>query len=237
MSRLLLLSNSTIYREPYLEWAREHLRNFLGNEVKSVLFIPYAGITMSYDQYTASVRKVFEELGYGITGIHETENAVETVQQAEAIAVGGGNTFELLDQVYQQGILSAIQDRVAEGMPYMGWSAGSNLASPTIKTTNDMPVTEPPSFNALNLVPFQINPHFTNATLPNHGGESRGQRLQEFLVRNPEKIVLGIPEGSLLKREGSQLSFEGIGPMKVFRLGSDPENFQAGDYLDHLLLP
>jgi dipeptidase E len=154
---------------------------------------------------------------------------------AEAIAVGGGNTFHLLKGMYEADILDAIRDRVRQGMPYMGWSAGSNVACPTIRTTNDMPIVEPPSFNALGLVPFQINPHYTDDHLEGHQGETREERLAEFIRANPGVYVVGLREGSMLRVEGDQLSLLGNKPAKVFLSGKEVIEYSGEDSLQFVM--
>ncbi len=235
MKRLLLLSNSTNFGESYLEYPKEAISQFLGKNVKDILFIPYAGVGFRYDVYTEKVARPFAELGCEIRGIHTFSNAKQAVQDAEAIAVGGGNTFELLNQLYKNELLDVIRDRVTSGMPYMGWSAGSNVAGPSIKTTNDMPIVEPPSFNALNLVPFQINPHYTEAQLPNHGGETRKDRIVEFLALNQEAMVIGIPEGNLLRISDGICRLVGDGISKLFSSSSEARNLSSKNDLDFLL--
>lgn len=235
MKRLLLLSNSTNVGELYLEYPKAAIANFLGPDVKSVLFVPYAGVGISYDDYTLKTSNPFLEMGYEVNGIHTYSDPVEAVKGADAIAVGGGNTFELLKQLYKYDLIGSIQTKVEEGMPFMGWSAGSNIAGPTIRTTNDMPIVEPPSFDALGLVPFQINPHYTEERLPNHGGETRKDRLNEFVALNPDIEVVGIPEGNLLEIIGNQVRLIGLNDVKVFRRGQNVRNFKAGDDLDFLL--
>jgi len=233
--RLLLFSNSTNFGEPYLQYPRPHIKAFLGTGVKKVLFVPYAGITMNHDDYTKSVAEAFAEIGYEVEGIHTHDNAEKAVREAEAIAVGGGNTFALLKAIYENGILEAVQERVAAGMPYMGWSAGSNVACPAIKTTNDMPVAEPPSFQAFNMVPFQINAHYSDAQLPNHGGETRAQRLNEFIEVNQQTPVVGLPEGTFLQVEDNTIRYVGGTPMCLFRYGKEVAEFTATDDLQFLL--
>ena len=161
--RLLLLSNSKNSGQGYLEHALSVISEFLGRGVGRVLFIPFAGVIRSFDEYEALVKGRFQEIGYDLTSIHRAADAKEAVQNAEAVAVGGGNTFHLLRRLYDNGLLEPIRKRVASGAPYIGWSAGSNVACPTVMTTNDMPIVEPPSFAALGLVPFQINPHYLDA--------------------------------------------------------------------------
>src|SRR5687767_10626263 len=196
--RLLLLSNSKNYGGQYLEHAKPVIKEYLAADVKTVLFVPFAGVRVSYDDYTSLVRTHFEEMGYKIVSVHELDNPNEAVRNAEAIAVGGGNTFHLLQKLYETGLFESIRTRVREGAPFMGWSAGSNVACPTIKTTNDMPIIEPRSFKALGLVPFQINPHYTDALIPNHQGETRADRIAEFVEINPDLYVVGLREGSIL---------------------------------------
>ena len=153
----------------------------------------------------------------------------------DAIAIGGGNTFQLAKLLQENALLTPIKDAVEKGMPYMGWSAGSNITCPTIMTTNDMPIVEPQSFNGLDLIPFQINPHYTEATIPNHGGESRDMRIQEFVTLNKSVKVVGLPEGSLLRKEGDQLFFIGKGICKIFSYDQSPQAFKDGDDLSFLL--
>jgi len=181
------------------------------------------------------VRKRFAELGYGIRSVHEVGDAVAAVGDAEAIAVGGGNTFHLLSQLYETGLLEAIRARALEGTPYMGWSAGSNVACRSIRTTNDMPIVEPPSFTALDLVPFQINPHYTEAQLPNHGGETRADRIGEFVEANPGVHVVGLPEGCILHLEDGELQLIGERPAKVFLRGAEPFEVAPGASLQFLM--
>ncbi|MCA1557724.1 MAG: dipeptidase PepE [Acidobacteria bacterium] len=233
--RLLLLSNSTNYGEEYLRHPLKEIQSFLGTGVKRVLFVPFAGVRGTYDDYAAKVRERFEEIGYGLDSVHESDNPVRAVEQAEAIAVGGGNTFHLLRGLYEANLLEAIRARISGGTPYVGWSAGSNVACPTIMTTNDMPVVEPPSFNALALVPFQINPHYTDATIPNHNGETRSERLLEFVEANPLMTVIGLREGSALKIEGSDIRLLGTRTAFIFRKGEEPVEYRPQDSLQFLL--
>lgn len=233
--RLLLLSNSTNYGGEFLAHAAGDIRDFLGASVKRVLFVPFAGVTRSYDEYAAVVRARFGELGYQLDSVHEAAVAAEAVAGAEAIAVGGGNTFHLLRGMYEAGLVEAIRARVGTGTPYIGWSAGSNVACPTIRTTNDMPIVEPPSFDALNLVPFQINPHYTDEVVANHAGETREQRLAEFLKANPDVTVVGLREGSILRVEGREVRLLGGKTARVFAGGQDAKEYGPADSLEFLL--
>jgi dipeptidase E len=219
--RLLLLSNSTNFGEPFLRHAIEPIRQFLGSAVSEVLFVPYAAVRVSFSDYAARVRERFAEIGISVVSVHEAEDPAGAVEKATAIVIGGGNTFCLLDRLYRHGLVERIHERVLQGVPYVGWSAGSNVACPTIKTTNDMPIVEPPSLNALGLVPFQVNPHYTDATLPNHGGETRAERLLEFVDANRGACVIGLREGTRLRIEGEIIDLLGDKPARVFRKGQE----------------
>lgn len=233
--RLLLLSNSTNYGEEYLRYPLSIIRSFLGADYSRVLFVPFAGVRMTYDDYASRVRERFLEIGYELDSIHEAADPVRAVEEAEAIAVGGGNTFHLLRGLYEANLLEAIRARVSDGMPYIGWSAGSNVACPTIKTTNDMPVVEPPSFDALSLIPFQINPHYTDERVPNHNGETRSERLLEFIEANPGVTVLGLKEGSALRIEGDEITLLGEKSALLFRKGEEVAEYGPQDSLGFLL--
>jgi dipeptidase E len=233
--RLLLLSNSSNYGEEYLRYPLSHIRSFLGEDCKRVLFVPYAGVRLTYDDYAARVRERFEEIGYRLDSVHEAGDPLRAVREAEAIAVGGGNSFQLLRGLYEASLIEAIRERVSGGMPYIGWSAGSNVACPTIKTTNDMPVVEPPSFNALALVSFQINPHYTDERVPNHNGETRMERLLEFIEANPGVTVVGLKEGSALRIEGSEIKLLGEKSALVFLKGQEIAEYSPQDSLQFLL--
>jgi dipeptidase E len=144
------------------------------------------------------------------------------------VVVGGGNTFQLLAALHRDGLVLAIRDAVTTGTPYIGWSAGANVACPTIRTTNDMPIVEPPTFDALGLVPFQINPHFTVARVPNHGGETRTERLLEFTTANPDSDVLALPEGTMIEVDPTGTTLIGPHPALLFRGGREPLEIPPG---------
>ncbi len=212
---LLLLSSSRVGNTDYLEHALPLIDQFLidslqsANTVKELLFIPYAGISIGFDKYESLVKTAFETLEISVTSIHHAADKIKTLGESQAIIIGGGNTFCLLNSLYQFELIQPLQHAVAQGIPYIGWSAGSNIAGPTIRTTNDMPITEPPSFNALNLLPWQLNPHYIDGNPPGHNGETRQQRIEEFLISNPGKKVIGIPEGTALKMVAEKLSYLG----------------------------
>jgi dipeptidase E len=234
--RLLLLSNGSelVGNEP-TEFAQGAVRNFLGASVRRVLFVPFAAVVRTYDEYAARVRGRFGALGYEVESIHEADEAVAAVERAEAIAVGGGNTFHLLRGLYEAGVIEAIRARVEGGAPYVGWSAGSNVACPTIKTTNDMPIVEPPTLRALGLVPFQINPHYTDAALDGHQGETRDERLLEFVHANPGVRVVGLREGTMLRVEGAEVTLVGNRPARLFLKGEGPRELAPADSFSFLL--
>ncbi|MEL6611716.1 MAG: dipeptidase PepE [Bacteroidota bacterium] len=227
--RLLLLSNSTLPGEPFLSWPTDAIRAFLGESVQRVLFVPFAGVRISFDDYSARVRERFTDLGYALDSVHECSDPIEAVQNAEAIVVGGGNTFHLVAHLHRHGLVTEIASRVLNGTPYVGWSAGANVACPTLSTTNDMPIVEPASFSALNLVPFQINPHFTDAAIPNHGGETRSERIAEFVIANPTRRVVGLPEGTGLLVENETVTPVGEASATLFGSAHPPRRLSPAD--------
>lgn len=209
MKQLLLLSSSREGQTGYLEHALGHIENFLANEVTEILFIPFAGVSLSYSEYTQMVATALAPLKIKVTSITDTADPKLAVEQAQAIVVGGGNTFHLLHQLYHFDLVELIRERVEQGTPYIGWSAGSNIAGLSIRTTNDMPIIEPPSFTALALLPFQLNPHYSDYQPPGHNGETRAQRLQEFTVIDSTTPIIGIQEGSALALIDNRLSLIG----------------------------
>lgn len=231
--RLLLISTSTVFGTGYLEHAFADLREALG-PARRVLFIPHA--LHDRGAYVAKARPAFEEMGYGLDSLDEAEDPLRAVEAAAAVFCGGGNTFRLLKALEELGVLSALRRRVSAGMPYAGASAGANLAGPTIKTTNDMPIVQPASFAALSLVPFQINPHYVDP-LPGstHMGETRETRIREFHEENRTPVV-GLREGALLRVEDDSVLLKGLAGARVFRPGEDPSEFAPGAELASLLL-
>ncbi len=239
---LLLISNSTNVGEEYLGWPRPYISDFLRDRVKKVLFIPYAGVnlskeglTASYDVYEKKVASVFNELGYEIYSIHRQDDPVKAVQEAECIAVGGGNTFHLVYEMHKNKLMGAIKEKIEAGMLYMGWSAGSNVACPTLRTTNDMPIIEPESFNCLNIIPFQINPHYLDAHPEGHGGETREQRINEFIEINPNVYVVGLREASLLEVQDDKMQIKGRHGIRLFKLNEETREVGLNEDLSFLL--
>ena len=220
--RLLLISNSTNAGEAYLDYPKYNIRDFLGKERIRCLFIPYAGVTISFDDYEARVRERFAEIGHDIVSIHHAPDPVAAVMEAEAIVVGGGNTFQLIKLIHEFGLIEPVREKVLGGTPFVGWSAGSNVCCPTIRTTNDMPILEPQSFNAFNLIPFQINPHYTDLNPPGHAGETREDRIMEYLAANPGDMVLGLREGCMFTVEGRQMKLSGKQTVRLFKFNHTP---------------
>jgi dipeptidase E len=229
--RLLLLSNSRDAAGTFLEWPRDAIRALFG-EARRLAFVPYASVRSSADEYTTLVRGALGALGHEVRSVHETDDPVAAVRSAEGIVVGGGNTFHLLRRLYETNLLGALRERARAGVPYLGWSAGSVVAGPTIRTTNDMPIVEVSSLDALGLVPFQINAHYTDEHPPGFRGETRAERLTEFVTVNPTLPVVGLPEGAGLRVEGARVSFFGGEPARIFRHGRDVVLVRPGEWLD-----
>ena len=204
---LLLLSNSSSVRG-YLVDALFEITPF-ARGVREAVFVPYAAVTRGYDAYASRVAEALAPAGLEVGSVHTHEDPVAAIREASLIIVGGGNTFHLLHECRRTGVLEAIRDRVRAGARYLAWSAGANLACPTIRTTNDMPIVDPGGFDALGFVPFQINPHFTDAMAPGHFGETRSERLAEFVAFNRSVPVLALPEGSWIRRSGAHYTLGG----------------------------
>jgi dipeptidase E len=217
--RLLLISTSTVYGTGYLDHAEPEIRDHLSG-IKRVLFVPYA--LADHNGYAAKARIRFQAMGIALDSIHEAKDPRVALEHAEAIFIGGGNTFRLLKALYDNGLVEAIRNRVKRGMPYMGASAGSNVACPTIRTTNDMPIVEPPSLDALNLFPYQLNPHYIDPEPGStHMGETREERLLQYLEEN-DTPVIGLREGTYLRVTEGKIWLKGLKPARVFRRGRDP---------------
>lgn len=229
--RLLLISNSTLYGSGFLDHAEIEIRDFLQGAGR-VLFIPFA--LHDQDGYANKARDRFKLMGYDLDSIHQSPDRRQAVQDATAIFIGGGNTFRLLKALYDYDLVSLIKQRVADGMPYIGSSAGSNVAAPTIKTTNDMPIVEPPSLSALGLVSFQINPHYLDPD-PNskHMGETREERILQFLEDN-DTMVVGLREGAMIRVEQGVTMLKGSSGARIFRKGEAPTEVHPGTQLDQL---
>jgi dipeptidase E len=233
MRRLLLFSNSTNHGEGYLDHAAGPIREFLG-PVRRLVFVPFA--LKDHAGYTARARQRLAAEGIEVEGLTLDIAGPPLLAGADAVFVGGGNTFRLLRVLQTSGLMELLQERAREGMPYLGASAGINIAAPTIRTTNDMPIVQPPSFDALDLVPFQINPHYIDPDPSSrHMGETREERLLQFLEEN-DVPVLGLREAAWLHVEGDHGTLEGKNGARIFRPGRDPEERAPGARLDDLLI-
>lgn len=220
MKKGLLLSNSILEGSGYLEWCKDIITLFFKNK-KNIVFIPYAAVSFDFDQYEQRVKKALSINSTRLKSIHRFENINKAVKNCDGILTGGGNTFALKKRLEDHGIFDLIKHRITnDSLAYAGWSAGANLGSISIKTTNDMPITEPQSFEAFKIVDFQINPHYTNKTIHGHNGETRDERLMEFSILNPKTPCIAIPEGSGLIRENKETTYFGDKNAKIFLKGN-----------------
>lgn len=233
--RLLLISNSTNPGEGYLEYPKNQIKEFLGNKATNAIFIPYAAVTFSFDEYEERVNTRFSEIGHHVTGIHRFINPVEAIENADAIVVGGGNTWQLVKMLQEKGLMKVIRKKVKKGTPYIGWSAGSNIACPTLRTTNDMPIVEPLKFKTLKLVPFQINPHYLDNHPANHGGETREVRISEFIEVNRDLYVVGLRESTMFLIEDDEMELIGPRKARIFKYGQEPIELSNEDDFNFLL--
>lgn len=227
--RVLIVSTSKIHGSEYMEYLLDELKDYF-RDVKEILFIPYARPGgMSYDDYTSVSREAFAQIGIGVKGIHEFDNPVRAVADAKGIFTGGGNTFLLLKTLYENQLIEPLRKAVKSGTPYMGSSAGSNITGLTVGTTNDMPIVYPPSFDALQLVPFNINPHYLDPD-PNskHQGETRETRINEFMNVNNQPVI-GLREGSWLRIEGDKMELKGVLSARLFEKNKEPREVAPGD--------
>ena len=231
---LLLISNSTNAGEQYLQYPIQNIASFLQG-VSEVVFVPYAAVTFSYAAYEAKVQARFNEIGIKVRSVHRAKDPRRMISEAQAICVGGGNTFALAKKMQEQGLMKAILKKIKDGTPYVGWSAGSNVSCPTICTTNDMPIVQPESFKAIGAVKFQINPHYLDANPEGHAGETREQRIEEYIEANPRRYVVGLREGCMLRYIDGKLELIGSRPMRIFKKGITAYEVQAGDDLSFLL--
>lgn len=231
---VLLISNSTNAGEEYLRYPLPEIARVL-QSVREVVFVPYAAVTFSYADYERKVQARLSEIGIRVRSVHRAADPRRMIREAEAICVGGGNTFALAKKMQEQGLMQAILGKIRRGTPYVGWSAGSNVCCPTISTTNDMPIVCPASFRAIGAVPFQINPHYLDANPEGHAGETREQRILEYIEANPRRWVAGLREGCMLRYEEGKLELIGKRPMRMFRKGTETFEIEPGGDLSFLL--
>jgi len=228
LRRLLLISNSTLHGSGYLDHVEKEIRDFVGDR-SGVIFVPFA--VHDWKAYASKAQERFGDMGLALSSIHDVSNMARAIAEAHAIFVGGGNTFRLLKGLYDHDLLDPIRRRVAAGTPYIGSSAGAIVAGPTLKTTKDMPVVQPPSFEALGLVPFQISPHYLDPDPSStHMGETQEERITQFLEEN-ESPVVGLREGSILWVQGSAVMLKGPHTARIFRRGEEPVEVAVGSDL------
>jgi dipeptidase E len=234
MKNILIASTSTLANQNYLDYLLPELQLHFQN-CSTILFIPYARPSgISHGEYTAMVRLTFSKINKKVIGLHEFEDAVQALRNAEGIFTGGGNTFVLVSQLYKTNSMETLSDVVKNGTPYLGTSAGSNICGLTMQTTNDMPIVYPPSFKTLGLISFNLNPHYLDpATTSEHMGESRETRIQEFHAYNSVP-VLGLREGSWLDVKGDTITLKGELTARLFRQNQAPEELEGGTDLNFL---
>ena len=227
MKNALLISASSYQDTGYLRHCKNWVKDFLGESGKEeILFIPYAGVRRSNDEYE---QKVIDRLkNKNIKSIHHYEDKISAIKNANSIAVGGGNTFMLLYTLYKLNLIEPIKEAVANGAKYFGWSAGANIAGKTMMTTNDMPIIMPKSFDSLNIFPYQINPHFISGKLAGHNGESREERLEEFLIANPKETIYALPEGTALLLADNEAEVIGHSEILKFEYQKEIEKIEVG---------
>lgn len=221
---ILALSSSRTGNSGYLQTALPLIHKLLGDKQLHIAFVPFATVESQQDYYD-KVSMALSSLPHKVSRVTR-ENGCELVSSCDAIMVGGGNTFKLLHDLYEADLVGLIREKVTGGMPYIGWSAGANILGPTIGTTNDMPIIQPQGFDALNIFPFQINPHYFNQPIEGFNGETRDQRLKEFLAINPSKKIIGLPEGTSLVANGKKIIFQGTDAGFLFYRKSDSSEIQ-----------
>ncbi|WP_390456334.1 dipeptidase PepE, partial [Chryseobacterium sp. Alg-005] len=229
---IILASTSTLFGGEYLEYLREELIK-LYEGIDEIVFIPFArpgGI--SHDDYTEKAQSFFKTIDIKVKGLHEFEDKISALNKAKGYFTGGGNTFLLVKTLHEEGLMSILKENVESGKPYLGCSAGSNIGGQNMKTTNDMPIVYPPSFDCMGLVPFNLNPHYLD---PNpdlkHNGETRETRIREFLTQNEVKVV-GLREGNWIRRTGDRITVEGSELTRIFEKGKEPYEIEVGSELN-----
>ncbi len=226
MKNLIIASTSTVYGSDYLEYILEEV-DVLFKSVKELIFIPYARPSgMTYTAYTSIVKNAFDQIDIRVKGIHEFDSPKDALKNAQGVFVGGGNTFLLVNELYEQGLMDMLKNKIESGMPYLGTSAGSNICGPTMQTTNDMPIVQPPSFKTMGVIPFNINAHYLDPNLTSkHKGETRETRIQEYHFFN-DIAVLGLREGSWLEVKNNKIVLKGLLQAKWFVKNKKPEELE-----------
>ncbi|UOX34365.1 dipeptidase PepE [Flavobacterium sediminilitoris] len=234
MKNLIIASTSTLHNGSYLDYLLPTLEDHF-KEVSTILFIPYARPSgISHDEYTSKVKKAFILINKKVKGIHEFENPIEAIKNAEAIFTGGGNTFVLVNELYRNNVLNTLEEVIKNGTPYLGTSAGSNICGLTMNTTNDMPIVYPPSFRTLGLVSFNINPHYLDPEIDStHMGETRETRIKEFHAYNPQPVI-GLREGSWLEVRNNSVKLKGNLTARVFKRNQEPIEIDPETELNNL---
>jgi dipeptidase E len=221
MKNMLLLSNSRMPATAYLEHAVDAISETLG-DAKNIVLIPYASVTIAWDSMAKNVRNALESLGIQIAAIHHFKDPVTALRECDAVMVNGGNTFNLLHHLRRKELIVPLRNEILKGKPYIGWSAGSGICAPTIRTTNDMPIIDPLGMDALGVIDFQLNAHYSNAVPEGWMGETRDQRLAEFCALNSTVPVFGLPEGDWLRVRGDAITLHGAFAGKWFRAEREP---------------
>ncbi len=226
---LLIVSTSRLHNSGYMDYLLDEVKDFFSGK-EEIIFIPYAQAGgISLEEYTEFPRKAFAKIGLRVKGIHEFQDPIQAILEAGGIFTGGGNTFLLLKALYDKGLIEPLRKAIRHGTSYMGSSAGSNIAGLTIGTSNDMPIVYPPSFNALGLVPFNVNPHYQDPDLnSSHQGETREMRIKEFHFQNDQPVI-GLREGSWLRLQDQKLLLKGDLSARVFRKGQEAVEVEPGD--------
>lgn len=231
MKNIVLASTSTLFGEEYLAYLKPVIKD-LFNGTEEIIFVPYARPGgLSHDEYTQKAATAFETLGIKVTGLHTFDNPATAIRQAKGFFTGGGNTFLLVKQLHELGLMQILKETVEGGTPYLGASAGSNIGGINMQTTNDMPIVYPPDFNTMGLVPFNLNPHYLDPD-PNskHNGETRETRIKEFHTQNNIPVV-GLREGSWIRVKGDLITTEGNYSSRIFEQGKEPYELAAGSRL------
>lgn len=228
---IILASTSTLFGGNYLEYLKDDIQE-LYNGISEIIFIPFARPSgISHDDYTEKARSFFSQINIVVKGLHEFEDPIQAINEGKAFFTGGGNTFLLVKTLHEKGLMSVLKTNVEDGKPYLGCSAGSNIGGLNMKTTNDMPIVYPPSFECMGLVPFNINPHYLD---PNpdlkHNGETRETRIKEFLTQNDTKVI-GLREGNWIRRIGDQITVEGKESTRIFEKNQEPYEVVPGTSL------